>query len=466
MRDGQVRDGRVSDGRVSVAEGVLAAGARHPDPISGAERIQELDVLRGFAIFGILLVNMAFFSTPLIYDQAAGTVRFGAPYDRLATWLIRFLAEGKFYTLFSFLFGLGLFVQMSRVEARGVAFVPLYVRRLLVLLLIGLAHAFLVWSGDILVTYALLGFLLLLFRHRSPRSLLWWAAAMLVLPLLFYALSTLTLALAVGGANAEGAAQIERSFREAATSNTARAEASVRAFGRGTFAEVMAQRTQDTLQGYAFLPLAAPSVLAMFLLGLYSGRRGVFQDIPGHRPRIRRVLVWGWGIGLAGNLLYATAQEITNRAVPTGLGLLAQAGQALGAPALCLGYAAGLVLLMQHTSWRHRLAPLAAVGRMALSNYLLQSLVCTTIFYSYGLGLFGQVGPAAGILLAIVIYLAQIPLSVWWLRRFRFGPAEWLWRSLTYLRRQPIRIAAGRLASGAETPAGRNVGWDKYSKGA
>ncbi|MDQ3702102.1 MAG: DUF418 domain-containing protein [Chloroflexota bacterium] len=440
----------MSDGPVRVGEGVKAAGARYPDPISGAERIQELDVLRGFAIFGILLVNMAFFSTPLIYDLMAGTVRFGAPYDRLATWLIRFLAEAKFYTLFSFLFGLGLFVQMSRAEARGVAFVPLYIRRLLVLLLIGLTHAFLVWSGDILVTYALLGFLLLLFRRRSPRALLWWATAMLAMPLLFYALSTL--ALAAGGASPEAAAQIERSFRETATSNTARAEASVRAFGRGTFAEIMAQRTQDTLQSYAFLPLAAPNVLAMFLLGLYAGRRGVFRDIPGHLPLIRRVLVWGWGIGLAGNLLYATAQETTNRAVPTGLGLLAQAGQTLGAPALCLGYAAGLVLLMQQASWRHRLAPLAAVGRMALSNYLLQSLVCTTIFYSYGLGLFGQVGPAAGILLAIVIYLAQVPLSVWWLRRFQFGPAEWLSRSLTYLRRQPIKRAAVRLAGGDATP--------------
>ncbi len=416
----------------------IAPPAGRPEPVTGAERIQVLDVLRGLAIFGILLVNIPFFAGPTIYDQGAGIVRFAAWYDRLATWLIRFLAEGKFYTLFSFLFGLGLFVQMTRAEARGTAFVPLYIRRLLVLLLIGLVHAFLIWSGDILVTYALLGFPLLLFRKRAPKTLLRWAVALMFLPLLFYGLSTL--AVVAANASPQGATQIERSFRAAVTSNEARAEQSIRAFGRGDFPDIMAQRVQDTLLGYTFLPFAAPSVLAMFLLGLYAGRRGVFVDVAGHLALIRRVLAWGLGLGLAGNLIYAFGQELTNRAVPSPLGLLTQAGHTFGAPALCLGYAAAVTLLMQDESWRRRLMPLASVGRMALSNYLLQSLVCTTIFYSYGLGLYGQVGPAPGILLAIVIYLVQIPLSQWWLRRFQFGPMEWLWRSLTYWSRQPLGI--------------------------
>jgi uncharacterized protein len=114
----------------------------------------------------------------------------------------------------------------------------------------------------------------------------------------------------------------------------------------------------------------------------------------------------------------------------------------VAAPALALFYASTILLLTQREAWRRRLAPLAAVGRMALSNYLLQSLVCTTIFYSYGLALFDKVGPALGLLLTVAIFLVQVPLSVWWLRRFQFGPVEWLWRSLTYWRVQPLRVSA------------------------
>jgi uncharacterized protein len=202
----------------------------------------------------------------------------------------------------------------------------------------------------------------------------------------------------------------------------------------------MAQRVQDNLFYYSVAIFFLPSVFAMFLLGVYAGRKGIFQGIPGHLPFFRRVFGWGLAVGLTGNLVYATLSEVGNRFVPSPVSLLAQVGHTYGAPALAVAYGAGLTLLMQRPGWSARLAPLASVGRMALSNYLLQTLVCTTIFYSYGLGLFGSVGPAAGILLTVVIYLAQIPLSVWWLSRFRFGPVEWIWRTLTFGRRQPMRI--------------------------
>jgi len=122
---------------------------------------------------------------------------------------------------------------------------------------------------------------------------------------------------------------------------------------------------------------------------------------------------------------------------------LATAPQGIGAPLLSLGYASALVWLRERPAWGPRLQALAPVGQMALTNYLLQSIVCTLIFYSYGLGLFGKVGAALGILLTIGMYAAQIPLSGWWLRRFRYGPAEWLWRSLTYLKLQPMRRSGG-----------------------
>ena len=166
----------------------------HPDhpvlaPTQQVERIQIVDILRGFALFGILLVNMALFSRPFqsILFPADPSMPW---YDRAAEWLIHTLAEGKFYAMFSLLFGLGMVLLMERIQARGGRFVPLYVRRLLALLLIGLVHAFLIWPGDILILYALVGFPLILFRKARPRTLLIWAVILIAIPLLLTAAST------------------------------------------------------------------------------------------------------------------------------------------------------------------------------------------------------------------------------------------------------------------------------------
>jgi uncharacterized protein len=199
--------------------------------VGARERIAVVDVIRGVALIGILLVNMAFFSGPVFYDQAAGITRFDTPPDRAAAWLIRFLGEGKVYSLFSILFGLGLTLQMARAEARGVSFVPLYARRMLVLLGIGLLHAFLLWYGDILVAYALLGFPLLLFRKRAPRTLLIWAGALLTVPVALFGLFTLLTAAASG--SAEAAAEFQRGIQQAATESAARAELAIERYARG-----------------------------------------------------------------------------------------------------------------------------------------------------------------------------------------------------------------------------------------
>jgi uncharacterized protein len=134
--------------------------------------------------------------------------------------------------------------------------------------------------------------------------------------------------------------------------------------------------------------------------------------------------------------------------VPSAWLLVSLAGQAVGAPALSLFYMSSIVLLMQRTPWEQRLRPLAPVGRMAISNYLLQTVICTTLFYGYGLGLYGQAGSAAGLLLTVVIFALQVPLSVWWLGHFRFGPVEWLWRSLSYGSRQPMRRPTSMASQG------------------
>jgi len=405
-------------------------------PVQQTERIQIVDILRGFALFGVLFVNMTIFSYPMqaIVLPADPNLPF---YDRAALWLIHALGEGKFYALFSLLFGLGLTLQMERIEGRGGRFVPLYARRLLVLLLIGLVHAFLIWMGDILILYALLGFLLILFRKAQPRTLLIWVVILIALPLLFNA--AVTGLVALGSSIPEGAAQIEQAFAEAEAGFVTDMRRAAQVYASGDFAAITAQRVRDYFSvGIAGFAVMGFNVMAMFLLGVYFGKRGVFKNLEENQGLFHKLLLWGLLIGLTGNLLYATLIMPLSRIYLTGTLLLATTGQTVGAPLLMLAYVSALCLLALSPAWGKRLQVLAPVGQMALTNYLTQSIVCTLIFYGYGLGLFGQVGHAAGIALTLVIYLLQIPLSHWWMKRFYYGPAEWLWRSLTYLKPQPM----------------------------
>ena len=406
-------------------------------PVTAGERIETLDVLRGFALFGILTVNMALFSWP-VYEVVMGARDWGTRSDVMADWVVRFLAEGKFYPLFSFLFGLGMAIQMERAEARGAPFAGRFSRRLLVLLGIGLMHAFLVWEGDILVWYAVFGFLLLAFRKCKPRTLLVWAVIFLLIPVALYTLFWAMIA--IGSLFPEGAKAIEEEFARADEYYSRMAEENLRVFALGSAAEIFGQRARNVLFLWQYTWFYAPNFFAMFLLGLYAGKRRILHNVEANVAFIRRLLVWGLCLGVPANLIYTAGY---NFAKPSDVNLawvITAAALATGGPALCFAYITAITLLLRCSRWQNRLRPVADAGRMALSNYLLQSLVCTTIFYSYGLSWYGSVGRAAGLGLVLIIYAAQIPLSVWWLKHFRFGPAEWLWRSLTYGKRQPMRV--------------------------
>jgi uncharacterized protein len=399
-------------------------------PVLDQERIEAIDILRGVAILGILAVNMRGFSLPeglpahqLWPNMVDGTV------ERL----IFFFAQEKFKTLFSFLFGLGLAVQMMRAEARGASFLPLYLRRLCVLWLIGVAHFLLLWDGDILHDYAADGLILLLFGRRSLKTLLVWAGIFLCIPLLFFGITTYY------SITRQVNPQLMKwiSFEDPAEDQESIDETR-RIYSRGSYVETITFRARELPED--LLPETDDAyILTVFLLGLYAGRRGIFRDVSAHLPFIRRVQGWGLMIGVAGNAAFAVGGSFD----PSPTSVMQNVGRMcllFAAPAMSFFYASTIILLTQGEAWRRWLAPLAAVGRMALSNYLLQSLICTTIFYSYGLALFCKVRPSLGLLLTIIIFLIQIPLSVWWLRRFQFGPIEWLWRSLTYWQRQPMRV--------------------------
>ena len=294
----------------------------------------------------------------------------------------------------------------------------------------------LLWDGDILIIYAIVGFLLLLFRNASSRGLLIWACILLLIPLVFW--TTLFIGVEVGRRVPEVAGQI-RQADASIPAGAAREHASVaRLFAEGSYPQLLARRVEQYPGTFLLMLTRMPTVLAMFLLGLYFGEEGVLRDLQRHLPLLHRVRTWGLGLGLFASALVTVGFTC----LPPASAMLALAfDQALAGPILSLGYAAAVTLLARTPARQRRLRPLAMTGRMALTNYLMQSLICTLIFNGYGLGLAGKVPPTGAILLVAGIFSVQMVLSSWWLGHFRFGPMEWLWRVLTYGRRPTMSPA-------------------------
>jgi len=408
------------------------------EPVRAPERIEVIDILRGIAIFGILLVNMPFFNSSFFFSLT-DVVQWPEVGDQLVKNMIHFFAESKFYSLFSFLFGLGFSIQMTRAAKKSSSFGRFFSRRLLILLVIGQPHAHLLWNGDILTIYAVVGFALLLFRKRSPRTLIIWAVILIMIPVMFQV--AMTTLMELGRLDPQAAQEIEKALSQAVVQYEELAENASEVYSSGSYGEIMQTRRSELWFFYMICLFAViPNVLAMFLLGLYVGRQEIHIHVSANLPLIRRVLIAGLIIGVPTNIIYTLCSNLGNPVDSPRLALASGLAIAAGAPALCLVYLSFITLLVQGESWKKRLSPIAAVGRMALSNYLLHSVVCTTLFYSYGFGLFGKVSPAQGLLLTIAIYILQIPFSVWWLKHFRFGPMEWLWRSCTYGKIQGMRL--------------------------
>lgn len=401
--------------------------AAHMAPVGVAERIEFIDVLRGVALFGILAANMRGLNAPAsIYGH--NELLFPGFADRFVQDLIDVFISGKFITIFGFLFGLGFAVQMSRAEARGVQVGSFYPRRLLVLLSFGLIHGALVWWGDILVAYALIGFVLLAFRTRSQKLVLDWAWGILL-----GALITLTVLVVV-----------ERSRGPHAPDPHPRREPQelarvVRVFNEGTQAE----RVVENYHAWTIYLAKDAGVLVFlptFLFGLWVWRRGVVQDLAAHTRDLRRVCVIALPAGLALNTFQVVASNVRADPVPyDALFLVTKLASYYGQFVLAAGYAAGVALLVQRAEWHRRLAFFAPVGRMALTNYLMQSVVCVAFFTSTGL--YGKVGPALGLVPTLALYSAQVWFSNWWMTRYRFGPMEYAWRTLTYGQLGPLRRA-------------------------
>lgn len=399
-------------------------------PIPLTERIEVLDVLRGLAICGILIGNLQWFSG---YGMMPPEIRAQAPlYDHITHLLVHFFVEGKFYSIFSFLFGFGFALQIARAEERGDTNASLFKRRLAWLLIIGLIHGWLLWSGDILSVYAVMGFLLILFRKKSNESLLKWAGVLIAIPVVTYFIMWLLFISFASPGTTEEFTAMQAKFWSGAVATVS----------QGTYSEILGSYNLPQVLGrYAglILQMRLPKILAMFLLGFYAYRMGYFQNLPAHKPFIRKVLIYGLVLGVVGNLIFVSLANSEADPPPSLPGLGGVVGYAFGVPAIALGITALIATLWQNNIWQKILGVLAPVGRMALTNYLMQTVICVTIFYGYGFGRFGKVGALEATLIALAIFAGQIVISNIWLRYFAYGPMEWVWRQLTYKKRLSLR---------------------------
>ncbi|MFZ5638348.1 MAG: DUF418 domain-containing protein [Pseudomonadota bacterium] len=408
-------------------------------PVAAAERIEAMDVLRGVALLGILLMNIeAFVGAPTSALTGLDPSLTGA--DRVADAAVFVLVQGKFYLLFSLLFGMGFAVMMARANAAGRPFFPLYLRRTLALLAIGLAHLLLIWSGDILTMYALIALpLLLIFRTVPWRQLPYWAAALYLLNVL-----------ALFGMNALGsiaqleptvAAEMDKALQAQAAEMQRLVEAERAAYGAGTYLEAVAQRARDAQALLPVMLFISGQVLGMFVLGAWFVGSGAIAR-PEAFPRFYRVLRWiALPIGLVAMLVsFRMMPTVEYDRLDVGTGA-ATSLALLAALPMCLGYVAWILRGLE-SALSPVLRWVAPAGRMALTNYLGQSLICTLIFYGYGLGAFERLPRLWQIPFAFALFAAQVAFSRWWMARYRFGPAEWLWRAVTYRQWPPMRRSA------------------------
>lgn len=408
------------------------APAAAPAPLQGRGRIGLLDALRGLALAGIFVVNIEWFTRPW-QEFGNGMAQGLAGADLAAAWFVHVFVAGKFWVLFSLLFGMGFAVMMERARASGRA-TPIYLRRLAVLFAIGIAHALLLWVGDILHAYAIAGLVLLALRDAAPRVQLGIGLA------LYLGLHVLSLLAAAAllvvppeamGLGADAAAESARAGADAAA-----------IYAGGGFAGVTAQRLDDFLFLAPNLVGVVPMALAVFLVGSWLLRSGRIADVAGNRGFFRRMAVLGLSLGLGLTLWGAWLATGSAAGTYDARWVLAASLHGLGALPMTLGGVAALALAWTSPAGSRLLGILAPAGRMALTNYLLQSLVASLVFYGYGLAMWGRIGHAGLLLLALAVFALQVAASRWWLARYRFGPLEWAWRWATYGSRPPMRIPA------------------------
>ncbi len=394
-----------------------------PGPTTRSERILSLDVLRGVAVLGILVMNIQSFSmigaayfNPTAYGDLAGL-------NRAVWFLSHLLADMKFMTIFSMLFGAGIVLMSERLEVSGRRPAGVHYRRMGFLLLFGIAHGWLLWTGDILYAYAMCGFGVYLFRKKRPRTLLLLGSALVVAGSALSLLSQLSIPSWPEG-------QL-LGMKEIWAPTAAQVEAETAAL-RGGWRDQMGHRIPQTImmETFVFLFNMVWRAGGMMLLGMALFRWGVFgAGLPAriYRRMMAAALLLGAPLILLGVRYQTSTGWVLEKGFFGGLQF-----NYWGSIPVALGWIGAVMLFCRAARGSRLYRVLAATGQMAFTNYIAQTLICTFIFYGHGLGLFGSVERSGQILIVFGVWGLQLLWSPWWLSRFRFGPLEWLWRSLTY----------------------------------
>jgi uncharacterized protein len=450
---------------------VAAAPGAGAAPIARADRLFSLDAVRGFALLGILLMNIAAWGMHIAaYNNPAAAG--GDTGLNLWAWTFNHLLfDGKMRGLFSMVFGAGVIVLTSRMEARGVNSADIYYRRMLWLLLFGIIHAYFLWVGEILYPYALCGLALYPFRNMRPRSLMTISAVFIVLSAgvnvgRVYAMREMK-------DEAAQAAALERQGRKP-SAEQADAKKNWEDFRKeflprpeeiqrdadawlGSFSKLFKRRAELLMKFMHGSPYYSPwnwDIWAMMFLGMALFKLGVFSGERSN-PFYLKLVLTGYGAGLAANT-FSAWNLIRIRWDPVEAGFFSTTYDA-GRLAVGLAHAGLIILLCKSgfMSWLTR--PLASTGQMAFTQYVMQSIICSTIFYGYGFGLYGKLQRYELFYVVLGVWAFTLISSPLWLRYFRFGPLEWLWRSLTYWERQPFRVRKAppfEISPGAAVPAG------------
>ncbi|MFD5258380.1 DUF418 domain-containing protein [Streptomyces bobili] len=392
-----------------------------PESRAAGARLAHVDALRGFALLGILIVNIGYLASAH-HGTGLEDPGFASPRDNAVRWFVAVFFEAKFFLLFSFLFGYSFTLQLSSAERQGARFASRFLRRLAGLFTLGVLHAVLLFPGDILTTYAVLGLILLAARRLRPRTAVRAAVALFAVTAAAYAVLAL-------GVHAAGGSGVD----PAAATGAERAAEALRG-GPASVVAAHLEQLPDVLVLLVFFQ--APAALAAFLLGLAAGRHQALADIARHRGTLGRLQWTGFTLGLLGGAVYAHASlEHPGGAYQ----ILALGIDVVTAPLLAAAYAATVLRVACGRRGDRLVASLAPAGRMTLTNYLTQSLVCALLFTGYGAALVGDVSPPGVLAIALLLFTAQAVASHRWLRRYRYGPLEWLLRAWTTLTRPPLR---------------------------
>lgn len=383
------------------------------EPIKENKRLLWIDAARGFAIFGIFMVNVGAFSAPY-FMHGGEEGAWPGPVDHFVQGFIDVFFQASFYTLFSLLFGFGFQMMVDRLVEKGSAVYTVLFRRMFILIGFGLVHAFLIWYGDILLSYGIIGLLLLLFVKVKNKTLLIWAGLLMGISVAYYTMFLYEFRHLLGYVDQEAIKQAIVNYQSS------------------NLSDIWSQNYGDWMyanSGITYLFLTG-TLLPLFLVGMFIARKRWLHDI----EKFHRVLKWGWIASLVFFIVlklgpYAYGNPIWFSFVQDNIGGSASA----------LFYIFSIGLLAKSKTGMKIIKPFVHVGRMSLTNYLTQSVIMFLLFYGVGFSLYGTIRPLEGIIIVVIVYIIQVFASRWWFKHYRFGPLEWMWRCLTYMKKQPFR---------------------------